>query len=483
MVFSVYMATTPALKRGLRFRDLVLLYVAIVLSIRWTATAATAGPSILLVWVAALLFFFIPLAASVMELSSRHPEEGGIYIWTREAFGDFAGFLCAWIYWMSNLPFFAAILYFGAASALFAFGPHAQSLAANPVYSIAFAVVALALITLLNIVGIDSGKWLNNIGALGILLPLTVLFALALASWFRFGITLHATSSDFVPHWSLDNAVFWSSVFFAFSAIECASAMGDEIQNPRRTIPWALLTGGIILAVGYIAGTAAFLFMLPPQAVAGPDGFVHGIQLLAARLGLGWMLAPMALFVALSAVGQAAGNLSSTARLPFAVGVDRYLPAAFGSIHPRFRTPWVAIGVYGVAGIVVALLGQAGTTVRGAYNVMVSMSVISLFIPYLFLFSALIRLQSRPAAPGVRRVPGGRPVAIALACIGLLSTAITIVLSVIPSAEETNKPLAIAKVLGATAVLIALGVALFVISLWRTHRLAGGASKHRSAGL
>ena len=105
------MPSSPALKRGIRFRDLVLLYVVIVFSIRWTAAAATAGPSILIVWVAALLFFFIPLAACVMELSSRHPEEGGIYIWTREAFGDFSGFVCAWTYWMSNLPFFAAILY------------------------------------------------------------------------------------------------------------------------------------------------------------------------------------------------------------------------------------------------------------------------------------------------------------------------------------------------------------------------------------
>src|SRR5580698_10492812 len=102
------MTDSLALKRGIRFRDLVLLYVVIVLSVRWTASAATAGPSILVIWVAALICFFVPLAASVMELSSRFPEEGGIYVWTREAFGDFSGFICAWAYWMSNLPFFAA---------------------------------------------------------------------------------------------------------------------------------------------------------------------------------------------------------------------------------------------------------------------------------------------------------------------------------------------------------------------------------------
>jgi len=457
------MASSPALKRGIRFRDLVLFYVVVVLSVRWTAAAATAGPSILIVWVAALFGFFIPLAACVMELSSRHPEEGGIYVWTREAFGDFAGFLCAWLYWMSNLPFFAAVLYFGAASALFAFGTRAQGLNGNPLYYILFAAFWLTAITLLNIRGVDVGKWLNNIGALGSLGPLTVLLVLGAVSYWRFGPSVHITGASLVPHWSLDNAVFWSNVFFAFSALEAASAMGDEIQNPRRSVPLALLAAGFILTIGYIGGTFAFVMTVPANAVAGPDGFVNGIHMMMSRLGMGWLLVPMALLVALSAVGNAAANLSSTARLPFVVGVDRYLPPAFGWIHPRYRTPWVAIAAYGVAGIVVALLGQAGTSVRGAYDVLVSMSVISLFLPYLFLFSAMIRMQGRPAGAGVRRVPGGKPVAILLASVGLASTSATIVLSVIPGADEANKPLAVAKVLVATAVLVGLGVVMFVV--------------------
>jgi len=118
----------------------------------------------------------------------------------------------------------------------------------------------------------------------------------------------------------------------------------------------------------------------------------------------------------------------------------------------------------------VALLGQAGTSVRGAYDVLVSMSVLSLFLPYLFLFSAMIRLQRRPAGAEVRRVPGGKPVAILLALIGLASTAITIVLSVIPGAEETNKPLAVAKVIGSMTLLVALGVAVFLFSRYKTRR-------------
>jgi amino acid transporter len=141
----------------------------------------------------------------------------------------------------------------------------------------------------------------------------------------------------------------------------------------------------------------------------------------------------------------------------------------------------VAIAVYGAAGIVVALLGQAGTSVRGAYDVLVSMSVISLFLPYLFLFAAMIRLQSRPAPLEARRVIGGKPVAIALASIGLMSTAVTIVLSVIPGADETNKPLAVAKVLGGTMALVGLGVAVFVVSRIKARSDMGPVAQSQSS--
>jgi amino acid transporter len=317
---------------------------------------------------------------------------------------------------------------------------------------------------LLNIRGVNAGKWLNNVCALGSLLPLSVLLILAGAAWFRFGAATHFTPSAFVPHWSLSNAVFWSSVFFAFSGVEAGSAMGGEIQNPRRTIPWAILVGGSILAVGYIAGTVALLVALPSQAVAGPDGFVNGIRLLTSELGAGWLLAPVALLVGLNAVGGAAANLSATSRLPFVAGIHHCLPAAFGWIHPRYRTPWVAIGFYGFAGMCVTLLGQAGASVRGAYEVLVSMGILVYFLPFLFIFAAMIRLQSRPAAPEVRRVPGGRPVAIALASLGLASTALTIVLSAIPAADAPDKLLVVAKVVGGTAVLVGAGVVVYLAS-------------------
>ena len=466
------MSSLPALKRGIRFRDLALFYVVVSLGLRWTATAAAVGPSILVVWIGALFCFFVPLAATVMELSERLPQEGGLYVWTREAFGDFAAFIGAWTYWMSNLPFFAGVLYFGAASVLFAFGPRAQSLAASPLYYVSFAVISLTVITLLNIRGVQAAKWLNNFGSLGSILPLFALMGMAAISWGRYGLATRITSASLVPHWSIGNAVFWSTICFAYTGIEAGSAMGDEIQNPRRTIPWAILVGGSILTIGYIGGTVALMVALPGDAVGGPDGFMNGARQLSTHLGLAWLLVPIALFVGLNAIGGAAANLSANSRLPFVVGIHNYLPSAFARVHPRYRTPWVAIAAYGGAGIVVAVLSQAGTNVRGAYDVLVSMAVLATLLPFIFIFGAMIRLQSRPIPPDARRVPGGRPVAFALATLGLICTLVTVGLSIVPSADEVNKPLAVAKVVGGMIVLVGAGVVVFVAAILKARRQA-----------
>src|ERR1700677_2080144 len=138
------------LKRELGLRVVFLFYIVSGLSLRWIATAAAAGQSAITVWVLAFFGCFLPLAGCVLELSSRFPQEGGLYVWTREAYGEFAGFMAAWTYWMSNLPYFAAVLYFAAGSLLFTTG-RLQHLADSNVYYLVFTITMLGLITLLNV--------------------------------------------------------------------------------------------------------------------------------------------------------------------------------------------------------------------------------------------------------------------------------------------------------------------------------------------
>src|SRR5262249_29261673 len=156
--------------------------------------------------------------------------------------------------------------------------------------------------------------------------------------------------------------------------------------------------------------------------VSSLQGLVQAVARTVDRVGYAWTLPVAALLISLSNVSAAGAYLAAVARLPFVAGIDRYLPRAFGLLHPRWKTPWVALLVQFVIGVVFVFLGQAGTSVKGAYDVMASMTVITYFIPYLYLFAALIKLQGETAGPAVIRVPGGKPTAVLVAIVGLCMT-------------------------------------------------------------
>src|SRR6266480_4949792 len=153
------------LRRALGFRDLVLFYLVTTFSLRWIATAAVAGPSAIVLWIIGGACLFVPLVFAVLELSSRYPDEGGLYVWSKRAFGPFAGFITGWTYWTTNLPYLPGLLYFIAANALFIGGPAWQAWSSNSTYFIVVAMTGLAVTVAMNVVGLDVGKWLTNAGA------------------------------------------------------------------------------------------------------------------------------------------------------------------------------------------------------------------------------------------------------------------------------------------------------------------------------
>ncbi|HMB80508.1 MAG TPA: amino acid permease, partial [Vicinamibacterales bacterium] len=148
---------------------------------------------------------------------------------------------------------------------------------------------------------------------------------------------------------------------------------------------------------------------------------------------------------------------------PFVAGIDRFLPPVFGELHPKWRTPYVALLVQAALAAMFVFLGQAGTSVHGAYDALVSMGIIAYFIPFLFMFAAMIVLQREPAGPEVMRVPGGKPVAILLASTGFIVTFVSIILACIPADDEPNKMLAVVKVVGSSAVLVGAGAVVYLL--------------------
>jgi glutamate:GABA antiporter len=471
----------PALVRAMRFRDVVLFLVITGFSVRWIANASVAGPSAAVVWIGACLLFYIPLVFTVLELSGRYPDEGGIYVWTKQAFGGFSGFITGWTYWACNLPYFPSLLYFMAANALYLSATHAPALAASPAYFVVVSVLGLALAVGLNIAGLNISKWLHNIGALGMWLPTVILVVLGAIVWARFGSATPLTRASFIPGTHLKDVIFWSTVAFSISGAESASMLGDEIDNPRHTLPRALLIAGLIIPFSFIVATIAILVALTPDHVTIISGFMDAITVFAARLGAGWITALCAVLITAGSLGQCGAWVAASARLPFVAGIDRYLPAAFGRLHPRWGTPHVSLLVLGGVSVAFIVLSQIGTGVSGAYNVMVSVAVILYFIPYMLMFAAAIRLQSQPIPQGAFRVWGGRPVATLLAVVGFTTTAVSCVLSLIPDPSDPNPMLSFTKVAGLSTVTVAIGVVLYLMGAERARRAAAATQLARHA--
>jgi glutamate:GABA antiporter len=447
--------------RAMGFRDLVLFYIVTGISLRWIATAATVGASAVVIWLIAWCAFYLPLALSVMELSSRYPQEGGMYVWSKRAFGEFPGFMTGWTYWASNLPYYPAVLYFAAGNALYIGPARWQSLSSNKTYFLLFALLGLALGTFLNVIGLSVGKWLHNLGAVGTWLPIAILFAIAATAWHRFGSATRFTTASMTPHMHFRDVLFMATIVFALGGSESASFLGDEVKDARRNLPRGLLAGGAFVTSGYILGTVAVLIALPAGQVSGLQGIMQAISQSAERVGLSGIGPLAALLITVSNLGALGAWLAVSARLPFVAGLDRYLPSSFARVHPKWGTPHVALLVQALCGVIFIVLGQAGTSVYGAYEVLVSMGIITYFIPYLFVFASLIRLQREPAGREVMRIPGGRRAAVALGVLGFITTLVTIVFSVIPADDEPHKILAVVKIVGLTALLLAVGVFAF----------------------
>ncbi len=471
------------LRRALGPRDVALYFVTSGVNLQWVATAAAAGASSLVVWVIGALAMFLPIAVCVVFLSSRYPEQGGLYVWSRHAFGPFAGFMTGWTYWTSNLPYFPGLMYFAAGNLLFVGGTAASAGSANalagaPLYFVAIALLGLAVGTWLNVLGLGVGKWLNNAGAYARTLATLLLIVLGIAAWWRFGSATRIDRSTLAPHLGLDDVIFWSTIAFAYTGPESASFMGGEIENARRTVPRALIVAAPLIAAIYLLGTLSVLVAIPQSATSPMYGVMEAIAHTSARFGAGWLVPLAAVLVAFTCLGGLGAWLGSVARIPFVAGLDSYLPKAFGRLHPRYGSPANALVTQAVIAGLFAVLGQAGTSVKGAYDVLISMMVIALMLPFLFLFAAAIRLSGRPPAPGELRMPGGRYTIVAMALVGLVTTSGSIVLATLPQPGDAAWVWSLVKIVGGTVVMVGAGAFVYWLGSRRAAR-AGSAAPLR----
>jgi amino acid transporter len=464
---------TPKLKRSLGRLDLTLMMIVAVVNLNALPVVAGAGPSALSFWALAFLLFFIPEAIAVLELSKRYPHEGGVYLWTKSAFGDLHGFFSGWCYWTNNIFYVPTLLFYLVGFSAYIGGEKTLWLGQNRIYLVAVSITLLWAITALNILGLGVGKWIQNTGAAGTFLTTAVIVGVAVIAINSRGLAAGFTPEAIIPGLGDWRALsLFSIVCFNYVGLELGPVMADEIKDPGRNIPRAVITAGVFIVLLYLLCTFSLQAAIPSSEIGAIEGILQAVSRVTEEINLPMLLTPIALLLSLNVAGNTSAWVGGAARVPFVIGLDRYLPDAMGKTHAKYNTPHIALIVQAAASTVAILIGSlGGSKVAEIYLVLLQTAVIIQLIPFLYMFASLILVRSDPekfeAGEGFFRRSWP---CYAAGAIGFFITAIGIVLAFIPPESVEN--------VWSYEIKIVLGSALFIAPAALFYQL--GAAKIRT---
>jgi amino acid transporter len=418
---------SSALKKELGLRDLILQQIVYVVGTSWVGTAAKLGHSQLIFWLAAMLFFYVPQAAVVIDLTNRMPLEGGLYQWARLGLGELMGFMVAWNLWIYAVVLIATIGLLVGTNLSYVFGPAGAWFATNKTFIMVLNSFLLAGLMVLAAVGLGVSKWLHNVGSIGLMLAFVALIALPFIHLARGTLPNHHAFDVAVPAMTLFGLnIFGKMSMGALSGFEYVAVLAGETKDAARTIAKATIIAAPIIALMFILGTSAVLAFVPIDQInlIGPIpqvlriGFgVTGIGALVA--GIGILLITGRTLASFSIV------FTATTRMPMVAGWDNLLPRWFTTLHPKYRTPVNSILFVGLVALAFGAVGIAGVGEQEAFQLLENAAGIFYGLTYLVMFAIpLIGLRNVSPRPALwLRVA---------ALSGFAVTLLYVVLSVLP---------------------------------------------------
>ena len=453
-------AEQPHLKRVLGRRDLILLFVVAVFNLNVLPSIAANGGVTIWLWLISLILFFWPQGIAVIELAHRYPGEGGVYLWAKEVFGDFHGFLSGWCYWTNNMMYVPTVMLYFVGVSVFVLGPSHTGLADNRTFALIASVVLLGLLVVLNVMGLGVGKWINNLGGIGTFIAAFLLMGLGVIVCLKFGTNIRW--ADFQvpanPRFVLNS---FGVICFGLVGLELASVMGDEIENPRRTLPGAVAWGGVLSGFLYIGATLTLLVAVDKNSISVLQGIVQAVSHMASRVGVAWIVAPFAFLLSLSIAGIGSAWLGGSARIPFVAGLDSYMPSWLGKIHPKYATPYAALIVHASVSLILVIANFLATGgVQESFQRLLSLAVVLQLIPFLYIFVALLKI-----AVDKEFVRGhyGKETLIFAGVSGLITTILGIALAYFPAQQITSLLSYEIWMVGGTLLFIGLAVFFFYV--------------------
>ena len=447
---------SAALRKELGLRDLVLHQILFVVGTIWVGTAAKIGDAQLVFWLAAMLFFYLPQAMVVIELSRRMPLEGGLYQWARLALGELMAFLVAWNLWMFAVVLISVIGLYVATSLAYTIGPSAAWMASNKILIVSMNVLVLSALMVLAAIGLGVSKWLHNAGSVMLVVAFAALIGLPFFAMARGTIHDYRPFVFVFPALTLFNLnVFGKMAVGALSGFEYVAVLAGETKDAARSIAKATMIAAPIIAVMFILGTSSVLAFIPIDKI---DLIAPIPQVLRTGLGgsgVGSAAAGIAiLFITVRTVANSSLAFTGATRMPMVAGWDNFLPMWFTKLHPRSRTPINSILTIGFVAMAFGAAGIIGVGEQEAFQLLDNAAGIFYGVTYLIMFAIpLVGFRNADPRPSL---------ALRVASFsGFAVTLLYVVLSVVPIIDVASWLSFAIKISSVVIGLNLVGVALF----------------------
>lgn len=421
-------------KRVLSVFSLVMINVIAVDSLRTLPITAKLGLSLVSYYLVAAFVFFIPVALVAAELATAYPKTGGIYVWVREAFGRRVAFITIWLQWIYNVVWYPTILAFIAATIAYLFAPQL----ANDKFFILITIVTLFwLFTLLNCFGMKISSIVSIIGAaVGTLLPMIGISCLGFL-WVYQGrpIEINYTASWLPDFNVLGNLSLFSAVLFGLLGMEMSAVHAEEVKNPQRDYPRALLFSTILIFATLVFGSLAIIIVVPDAKLSVVSGLIDAYSVFFDAYHMSWMTQLTAIFIIIGGISGVSAWIIGPTKGLLVAARDGCIPHTFAQVN-RHGAP---VKILIAQGIIFTLLSSVFVlldSINAAYWILSDLCAQMALMVYVFMFAAAIKLRySQPDKPRAYKIPGGKFGMWLVAGMGLLCCTATILIGFVPPTQ------------------------------------------------
>ena len=420
-------AHSAGLKKELGVRDLALTQILFIIGLTWIGVAGKLGSAHVVLWLLAIVLFYLPMAAVVIYLNQLMPLEGGLYQWAKLGFNSTVGFLLAWNLWLYVIVYTSEIGIQCATYLAYAIGPSAAWMTSSIWFVALSSAAVLALMAVAATIGLAVGKWVHNIGGVFMLTIFALLIVLPFIGLATGHLREFHPFRTSMPEFSLYNLNILGKLGFgALGGFEYIAILAGETRAPASAVRRSVFIAAPIIAIMFIMGTATVVAYIPTNDIDLVGPMPQVLRAGFGPFGIAGPLVTIAILMTLAMrLAQVSVSFTAVTRLPMVAGWDRLLPAAFSKLHPRYRTPVNSILLVAACAFVVSLLSQIGVGQAEAFQLLFNGGGVFYALAYVVMFAIPLF--------GLRGVmPRPSPVLRLASLSGLLMTLLYIALSVFP---------------------------------------------------